>query len=519
MKSIAIISILALAHSAYGLNSLGAKFGPDNCVKLSRSAAGSCVISTGCKGLDTSSTEFAFDCIDQSGKGDVVRHSFGVGGFEADEEFDTDVKCGRCAPLLSQQHQQPAAKKKKVAHVEANLKPAPALVTPKSEAEQQHEVVPGAVGLRAKATTGAQAQASMWPFSSAGKAEKAEKGTSEAIKYGPDSCVSVWRSAAGHCIMSTECDKKAIAEYEFGLVCVDKKGSPVKHLFGKNSFDPKETFDTLIKCEQCLGLEEIPDTVNLAGEVASMAKEIKSITDAMKDISVNVNMLNLKVFPPKAAAPAPGPAPAAPAPAAAPTKFLVHRRAHQKHSRGNLRRHHHHHHHRHHRRAEDDDDDDREDDYDRSDDRDDQEDRDSAEEPQADAVYHMNAVALKMQQAQAAQKAEAARVQTIPMNEPSRNTNAHIPAPPQAAQSDDDDDEWAEDSEEPQTEDVNSINAVALKLQQDQAARQAEAASIQTVPMNSQSQNTNAHVSATEAAQSRDAESDEEDSDEGDEEN
>merc|ERR1719424_1834991 len=68
-------------------------FGPSNCVSLSRSSAGSCVISTECEGDDISQTEFAFDCISQK---HVVRHSFGVGGFEASEEFDTDVKCDRC---------------------------------------------------------------------------------------------------------------------------------------------------------------------------------------------------------------------------------------------------------------------------------------------------------------------------------------------------------------------------------------------------------------------------------------
>merc|ERR1719460_1678357 len=144
---------------------------------------------------------------------------------------------------------------------------------PAAPEKQHEEVSPGAVVLNAKATTGAkaEAQASFFPFSSGGKGET---GSSEVVKYGPASCVSVWRSEAGHCIMSTKCNKEDIANYEFGLVCVDKAGSPVKHLFGKDSFDPKETFDTLIKCDKCLGLEDIPDTVALAGEVASMAKEV-----------------------------------------------------------------------------------------------------------------------------------------------------------------------------------------------------------------------------------------------------
>jgi hypothetical protein len=85
-------------------------FGPKNCVMLSRSAGGSCVITTDCEGIDISKAEFAFDCMDQGNKGDIVRHSFGVGGFEANEEFDTEVKCGRCASPTQVDAAAPVAK-------------------------------------------------------------------------------------------------------------------------------------------------------------------------------------------------------------------------------------------------------------------------------------------------------------------------------------------------------------------------------------------------------------------------
>jgi len=50
------------------------------------------VITTECEGVDASQTEYAFNCVGKN----VVRHSFGFGGFEDNEEFDTDVKCDYC---------------------------------------------------------------------------------------------------------------------------------------------------------------------------------------------------------------------------------------------------------------------------------------------------------------------------------------------------------------------------------------------------------------------------------------
>jgi len=141
----------------------------------------------------------------------------------------------------------------------------------------------------------------------------------ETVKYGPNGCVSTYQNKAGHCVMVTDCANEKMHDYEYGLVCVDSVGSPVKHLFGKDSFDAKETFDSLIKCKECLGLEDIPDAVTLSGEVATMAKDMKSLNAVLANISMNVQMLNSKVFPaaaPAGAAPAPASA-AAPAPASA----------------------------------------------------------------------------------------------------------------------------------------------------------------------------------------------------------
>jgi len=341
--------------------------------------------------------------------------------------------------------------------VEAVLKPTPVLVMPKSEpapeappapvASKHQEVDPGAIVLNSKASTKVQGQAQAWPFS--GSASSKPKGESAesfgkqnaVVRYGPDGCVSTWRSSEGHCIMRTDCvQSPPLMAYEFGLVCVDKNGSPVKHLFGKDSFDPKETFDTLIKCDRCLGLEAIPDTVALAGEVASMAKDVDNLKDVMKNISINVNMLNQKIFPQSPAPAAAGPAPAPAAPAK-PANFMVHGAvSHHKHHRGNLRRSHRRHHRRH-RREEDDDDDD----YDQGDDRrEERNDDNSAEEPKIEAVDAINAAAVQMQQARASQAAVQAQARYIPLNTVS-TANAQISTASAAYDDNEDEDGSDED--------------------------------------------------------------------------
>jgi len=291
-------------------------FGPQNCVSLTRSAdGGSCVISTDCEGADLSTTEFSFDCIRQGGE--IVRHSFGTGGFDPSEEFDTQVKCKSCETtspadvVMKEAIQAPVktAQLKKAKEEVHQTVPAPVVFTVRAR-NSNKAASQGASAGTAQVSAQADAKASFWPFS--GSSATASSSEPEVVKYGPNGCVSTWRSSEGHCIIRTNCAKggESFSKYEFGLVCVDKVGSPVRHLFGRDSFDAEETFDTLIKCDKCLGLEDIPDAVALNGEVVTLSKDISNLKDVMKNISINVQMLNAEVF--KSA-----PAAAAPAPAAA----------------------------------------------------------------------------------------------------------------------------------------------------------------------------------------------------------
>lgn len=404
-------TILVLAQSVGAATvekRMSVKFGPKNCVSLTKSKEGSCVISTNCEGVDISATEFAFDCVGEGGGGDVVRHSFGVGGFESSEEFDTEVKCRRCAGAThveaAPQPPKPEAKKAApAAEVDAIMEEAPAAKqTPPAKEEVEATAtakppplvfsIPPAHPAKKKPNNPvkpvmhskrAQTVAVAKPVglhASSRQAPDLDELTAlpaKVVKYGPNDCISLYKSKEDHCIMSTDCKAGDIATYNFGLICVDEHGMPVKHMFGKDSFDPKETFDTLVKCKKCMGIDDIPDDVHLAGEVATMDKDIASLKAVMTNISINVKMLNEKVFPPVASAPAPAPAPQpagiaegddkkAKAKEVEPAKALA--QHHHRHHRRNLR----HSHRRHHRRHYDDDDDD---DEDRDDDRYEDEDR------------------------------------------------------------------------------------------------------------------------------------------------
>jgi len=355
--NVIIFGVAGLADAVAMGTSAGVHFGPKNCVHLTRSSAGSCTFTTECDGIDTSTTEFAFDCI-VKGEDDIKRHSFGMGGFDDEEEYDTGVKCDRCAnpsPLQPVKHQKQRSLVKARVHHEAPAVP----VKPRAKVglvAKRHVSKKQISG--ASANTVAKSQTQFWPFSSPVQPAK------DVAKFGPNGCVSTYKNEESHCIVQTDCQKSDLSEYEFGIICVDKTGTPVRHLFGKRSFEAEETFDTLIKCDQCLGLEDIPDSVAMNGEVVTLAGDVSNLKAMMKNISINVEMLNEEVF---RAGPAPAPA-SAPAVAAAPAaKVLLN--SHRKLDRvegymSNLRRK------RHARRREEDDDDyDDDDDDDADDDR------------------------------------------------------------------------------------------------------------------------------------------------------
>jgi len=239
-------------------------YGPNGCVSISRSQQGTCVIATNCgEGVDINKLEFAFDC---QNAGAVQKHSFGVGGFDLVEDFDTGIKCKQCkAPENHKVHK---------SHKEKPLRAA----------------VHSPVHMFAK--------------------KKATKEGDLVDKYGPGNCVEAWRGTTGTCILRTQCKGQDISNYNFGMLCVHNvtSGENVRHLFGENSFDPEEEFDTLVKCERCLGLrQEANETATTAAAVAgakpedlvksvnTLVDEVGAMATGLEKIKSDVKVLNEKV--------------------------------------------------------------------------------------------------------------------------------------------------------------------------------------------------------------------------------
>merc|ERR1719327_2519965 len=100
---------------------------------------------------------------------------------------------------------------------------------------------------------------------------------SYAAFYGPGGCVTTYKGPAGTCIMETSCEGESMANYTYGLMC-DKGGERVRHVFMGDAFDPVESFDTLIECDLCLGLDTA-GSVGIGQEVGELKDEVKVLTE------------------------------------------------------------------------------------------------------------------------------------------------------------------------------------------------------------------------------------------------
>jgi len=277
---------MVLLASTSATLAVAVSFGPRNCVDLSKSAEGTCVLRTDCNGVDTSNFEFAFDCL--SSTGNLQRHSFGFGGFDNNEEYDTAVKCTECRTPEQEAAKTPAK--------------TPAQSTTKAP-EQEQQVMAVAQREEKKEEEKKEEKKEEAPITPPANAKIA--------KFGPDNCVSTWRDPkTAHCIVKTDCQGKDTTNYMFGLICggttcskQNEKGlvcegsaGPVRHLFGKDSFEAVETFDTLIPCTECLALDAIPEDVQLADQINALGEDIKGMSAGMTELEKDVEKLNAKVF-------------------------------------------------------------------------------------------------------------------------------------------------------------------------------------------------------------------------------
>lgn len=159
----------------------------------------------------------------------------------------------------------------------------------------------------------------------------------QVVKFGPENCISTYPSDKGTCILKTDCAEKVLpGNYVFGFVCADAKGDATRHVFGKDSYEDKETFDTLIACAQCLALDNF-DSGNDTEE-AVLKDEVETLKSDFNALNGRVTNLEKAAQEggEKEAAPAKDEkaAPAKEAPKEEEKKALV---AHDRHHHGALR--------------------------------------------------------------------------------------------------------------------------------------------------------------------------------------
>jgi len=278
-------------------------YGPNNCVSITRSQQGSCVITTNCgEGDDLGKLEFAFDCQNAAS---LQKHSFGVGGFDQQEEFDTNIKCSQCHVPEKLQHRKPHKP-----HKVLQKKKAHEVVKKKADIH-----IPSAGHHSAAHTPHHSWHENVHALHAAQSKTEAKQSKFDddlVDKYGPGDCVETWRGTTGTCTVRTRCKDQDVSNYDFGMLCVQNtsSGENVKHLFGKGSFDKEEEFDTLIKCEQCLGLKADPapadpapaatpaanaDPEKLVEKVNNLVAEVGTMTTDMGKLKDEVKSLNEKV--------------------------------------------------------------------------------------------------------------------------------------------------------------------------------------------------------------------------------
>ncbi len=99
--------------------------------------------------------------------------------------------------------------------------------------------------------------------------------------------------------MKTNCaavDPAAFEAYPVGVIATDKTGTPVRHLFGPNSFDKIEEFNTLIRASACFGLDETSEAVTLEGEVKVLSKQLADLKTQVGSLGTAVSKYVGKFF-------------------------------------------------------------------------------------------------------------------------------------------------------------------------------------------------------------------------------
>lgn len=273
----------AVSHHACAQVKANDTFGPENCISLSRSKSGTCMVTTSCGSNNISNVEFAFVCFNPGTKVPHALHSFGRGGFAAAEVFDTGVNCAQCtsvdtafsagSPLIRNALR--ALPKGWLSNATSEAG-GPLIAPVSTTSSPARKRVSTPLGTSDDATI-------------PGAGQVREMKTAQAAFYGPSACVATFLSPAGTCLVQTRCAKAELAGFNVGITCLDKIGDYARYMFGVGVFDAEETFDTRLECEQCLGVSEDPAYRQINGVLP------KQIMDDVSSLKDEVQMLRAEI--------------------------------------------------------------------------------------------------------------------------------------------------------------------------------------------------------------------------------
>uniref|UniRef100_A0A7S1S373 Uncharacterized protein n=1 Tax=Alexandrium catenella TaxID=2925 RepID=A0A7S1S373_ALECA len=278
-------------------------FGPDGCVGLLKSNLGTCVIRADCGKADVSKVDFSFVCLSKEAV--TKQHSYGVGGFDADEVFDSGVPCDGCSTVAYAQltggklvHNEvlkagggaddSAAAKRTLTSVEGGNRSDDR--ADQTGTDDQHGQKSG--GGQHDGQTGGQKQ-----FRGKGVTEDRmstpaiTRMSQEAAFFGPSACIATYLSQTGTCIIQTRCRGVDLSSFAVGVTCLDKTGDYTRYLFGKNGFDDEEIFDTTLPCKACVGVGEQP-SYQLSGLVPkAIVQDLSSLKSELSSLRREVTQL------------------------------------------------------------------------------------------------------------------------------------------------------------------------------------------------------------------------------------
>mmetsp|Transcript_9823 Transcript_9823/g.17791 ORF Transcript_9823/g.17791 Transcript_9823/m.17791 type:complete len:580 (+) Transcript_9823:123-1862(+) len=320
------------AKSGLGNSYVGTpnRFGPDDCIKLSSSQGGTCVITTNCNNADLSGVTFSFMCMNPGQVSTI--HSFGQGGFAQQEVYDTEILCDSCvsvdrafdtnSPLVQDtlksmyygtdgavaaqgegsREERGRKRRGRREGGEGASEDGEGSEGMEGGPEEGGSVQESASGLPDDDGTGMAGwkkesegddwddkgkghwahenvhwDGSKWVTSDNSRADYSE--FRETSYYGPSSCISTYKGWRGTCIIKTQCKGMDMGNVEVGVTCLEVDGSYKRYLFGR-VFQPEEVFDTLTECVTCTGIGANP--ANQEQPISAIPKQLVDEINVLK---------------------------------------------------------------------------------------------------------------------------------------------------------------------------------------------------------------------------------------------